>query len=66
MKVKKIKIIQGDILVDISKKKLGNLIETVVEKGIESLDEAFEELDILVFLDCTGKHESRYLEIRRV
>ena len=65
MKVKKIKIIQGDMLVDIPKKKLGDLVETVMEKGTESLDENLQELGILLFLDCTGKHESRYLEIRR-
>jgi hypothetical protein len=66
MKVKKAKIVCGNVLTDIPKKKLGNLIEAVVENGLESLDETLEELDILVFLDYTGKNESRYLEIRRV
>lgn len=65
MKVKKIKIVQGDILVDIPKEKLGELINMVVEGGLDSLDETLENLGILVFLDYTGKHESRYLQIRR-
>jgi hypothetical protein len=66
MKVKKVKVIRGDILVDISKEKLGKLIDIVVKKGLESLDETLEELDILLFLDCTGKHGSRYLELKRL
>ncbi len=63
--MKKIKIVQGDILVDIPREKLAKLVDSVVEKGLESLDETLEELGILLFLDCTGKHESRYLQIRR-
>jgi hypothetical protein len=61
----KVKVVRGDILVDISKEKLGNLIDIVREKGIESTDEILQELDILMFHDFTGKHESRYLELRK-
>lgn len=60
----KVKLVCGDILADISKEKLAKLVNDVVEKGLESLDETLEELGILLFLDCTGKRESRYLELR--
>ena len=60
----KVKIVGGNILDDIPQKKLGDLIEIVMEKGLESLDETLKKLDILAFYDYSGEHESRYLELR--
>lgn len=66
MKQKKAKIVCGNVLADISKEKLGKIIEEVVQEGMDSLDKTLEKFNTLVFLDYAGKHESRYVEIRRV
>jgi len=62
----KTQIIEGQTLVDISKKKLQRVMDRLMTEGIEaSLDKILKEMNILIFLDCSGKHTSRYLEIRR-